>query len=828
MPLCRILAILVYYVTCVLFAGRGIREYLKDKSTFKKHFMQICLLLFVISFFYVLMFITDDIIEANIYRNIIFILKFFVFNYSIVFLFRFIPAVEDLNKKNSTTKLLKNIFYLLTFQVVVYTVLIFVFPLSVSSLQRIPLGWACVSFREVWIDFLLSCISMLLPYVFYTLLLKRSRGLNFKIYSILIRIFVVSVLVIGLVVDHLLPVLGVTPTPPVFIFVMAILVLSFYKYIDTHPNTCLVPNLLASDIMDAVPEGFILINSKYIVKYANQGVNDLFDFSESIIGMPIEFVFKNQFTVEEFNNDFKKIVELNTKTKSYLQITYKVKYDNWGQILGGIFLIEDITRLTVAKMGLEMAYSNIETEINTKNKQLFHANTVLQERLSGKNLLTEEYLMLASSDVLTKSINRTHFVKMLDEILESDPEPLAVFSIDIDDFKKINDSRGHWFGDIILVRVAEIIKDAGEDNFLLSRASGDDFLVIAKNIESKEMVEINVRSLLSSLSEPKVIENFEVLISASVGISLYPENGNKAEDLIKKAELANFSVREVKDKKYLFYTDELGKSVLADLDLTNEIREASLLNQFIPYYQPQVGVDVDGKQRIIGYESLARWNHPTKGILTPYHFIENAERSGAIIEISYSILKQTCLKINELENKGLNNFKISVNVSSKQLKDPNFIDIVTGIIKTTNVNVKFLELEITETSLLNYDENLISIFANLKELGISISVDDFGVAFASLNYIKILPIDKLKVDKVFIDDIGLSKKNEEVLNTIIDLSNGLNFDVVFEGVENSEQFAFITEKRKSIIQGYYFYKPMPFEEILEKEILPVSDSLLGV
>lgn len=632
--------------------------------------------------------------------------------------------------------------------------------------------------------------------------------------------------IVIVVFDIVLPFLNIFIMPPIMPIAVAIIVMIIIRLITHLPIASIMPQIFAMKIFDLLEYAIVFVDDDLNIIYANKYFSTLFEKKNTKNQNIAEFL-PDDFDFQNIVDGYQTLLQVNTTKKKYINLKYNVQNDIFGQALGGVFLLADFTELTVDAMNLTFEYKNINKKIAEKNYQLLKQNKRLRDQLNHRDFLQKEYMHLLKSDDLTQVYNRDYFFKLVTEKIEAGDKGFSVFSIDINNFKYINDLRGHWLGDLVLVKIAETLKDIVAADGIVARTDGDNFLLLHNNIANENDAEIFGRILLNLVSEIKSIDNFEVSVSVSIGACIY-QNGMSTEDVINNAQLANLQANLHQDKKYILFTPKISEEITTRFRLIIEIKQSCEENRFIPYYQPQVLVTKDGLQKIVGYESLARWHHPTRGILTPFFFIPVAESSGTVIPISYSILRQSCYAINDLMVRGFTDFTVSVNLSAKQLNSETFLQVVTDIFAETKVDTTHLEFEITETELLVYNERILSKCLELKKMGIRISIDDFGVAFASFNYIKNLPIDKMKIDKSFVDKIGKDKRAEEILYIVLEFAKICNLKVVVEGVEKKYQLDFLLKQNDNIIiQGYYFFKPSPYERIVNENIFP-QQILTGV
>lgn len=387
----------------------------------------------------------------------------------------------------------------------------------------------------------------------------------------------------------------------------------------------------------------------------------------------------------------------------------------------------------------------------------------------------------------------------------------AVMFIDLDRFKQVNDSLSHEAGDVLLKTIATRLKRITRAEDTIARLSGDEFIfvLIPQSLKQPERIMHIANRILSSITEAITINGHEIFITASMGISIYPENGTNEEELLRTADLAMYNAKALGGNQYQFYTAELNQQSRERLDRESDLRKALLSNEFYLEYQPQYDLT---KEKLIATEALIRWNHPKKGRLLPMDFIPLAEDTGLIVQIGEWVLRTACLQNKIWQDKGLPPITVAVNVANKQFMQPGFVQTVKNILDETGLLPHYLEIEVTENVIINNDSVIESI-KELKALGIKIVLDDFGTGNSCLNYLRALPIDQLKIDQTFIRDIDQNHSDAIIVKAIISIANSLSLKVVAEGVENSLQVNFLKKQNCDRLQGYYFSRSVDAKKI---------------
>jgi len=387
---------------------------------------------------------------------------------------------------------------------------------------------------------------------------------------------------------------------------------------------------------------------------------------------------------------------------------------------------------------------------------------------------------------------------------------LALIFIDLDRFKDINDSLGHAVGDEVIKSVAHNLAQQLREEDTVARLGGDEFVVMLEAIDNIQHVTSITQKLLLTLHQPIHLQGQDLYLSASMGISLYPQDGNDAETLLRNADAAMYRAKEEGRNMFHFYTEDMTTSALARVNLEGEVRQALEYGGFIPYYQPQINLKTG---KLVGLEALARWHHSDGRLLAPSEFISLAEDTGLIDAIGTQILESACRQIKAWYDSGLNPGRVAVNLSGKQLRKRDLTSKIFTILEKTQCNPKWLELEVTESFFMDRPEDAIAILEDLRDAGIELAIDDFGTGYSSLSYLKHLPISKLKIDRSFIGNVPLDEDDKSITRAIIALAKSLELRVIAEGVETEQQQNFLLTEGCDEAQGFYYSKAVTAAEI---------------
>ena len=419
----------------------------------------------------------------------------------------------------------------------------------------------------------------------------------------------------------------------------------------------------------------------------------------------------------------------------------------------------------------------------------------------------------AYHDLLTRLPNRELFLDRLNQAISQsirNSNKLAVLFLDMDGFKFINDSLGHMIGDALLQQVAHRLQETLRDTDTVSRMGGDEFNILIPELLQRDEAGLIARKILDAFSQPILLEQHEVTIGFSIGISLYPDDAETTYGLIKNADMAMYHVKERGKNGFEFFSDHMQGIYQHRHNIEQDIRRALENNQFEAYYQPQFDIT---NRKIIGLEALIRWNHPEKGLITPDHFIPIAEEMGLIADIGLYMLHTGCKQIKAWVDQGIQPVKLSINVSAYQLADSHFDTMICDLVKLYDLPDNLLTLEITGTSLMQEMEKVLPRLKNLVQCGIGICIDDFGVGYSSLSYLQTLPVDILKIDRSFLACISSNTQKSCIIKAIVAMARELGVDVIVEGVETSLQLEYIRKIGCTIVQGFLLSRPLPEKEI---------------
>lgn len=423
----------------------------------------------------------------------------------------------------------------------------------------------------------------------------------------------------------------------------------------------------------------------------------------------------------------------------------------------------------------------------------------------------DELETLANNDSLTGLPNRHAYNERIEELMNDDSvENIYMLFMDLDNFKTINDTLGHSVGDLLLQNVAKRLENRITNFNMFSRFGGDEFVFIFTNIDQVETIQSIAQRIHQVFIEVFMLKSYDVYSSVSIGISIYPQSAQNAEGLLRNADVAMYCAKRAGKNQYAIYNSEMSNKSKSELRLEGELHKALANDELFLLYQPQVSLTTE---KVVGVEALIRWDNPSSGLVSPITFIPIAERNGLIMPIGEWVIDRACEQLALWKDTDMKKLTVSINLSAKQLLHQNLHSYIRKAITRTEIDSSLLELEITESVIMENINETIEILRDLKTLGVSIAIDDFGTGYSSLSYLKKLPIDKLKIDREFIKDIPEDKDDIAITKAIVSLAKSLDLGIVAEGPERGEHIEFLKDVECNIAQGYYYSKPIPAEDV---------------
>lgn len=514
-------------------------------------------------------------------------------------------------------------------------------------------------------------------------------------------------------------------------------------------------------------------------------------------------------------------LDVNPALERILDTTKNTLIGNSGtHILGGILLqychdiadvMENNSSLRIETVD-EATGKHYEINLFAPSPTTF---AVLIEDTTDRKLSEEQIHKLAYYDHLTDLPNRFLLIDRLDRLLAQagrDANGVALLFLDLDQFKHINDTLGHAYGDLLLIEVAKRLSEGRRKSDTIARLGGDEFVVLISFTDQGAGIPHLAQKLIDNLAEPFIIAGHTVFSGTSIGIATYPADGSDSETLLKNADLAMYAAKEMGRKSFCFFTAEMNSKAYARMEMDTKMRHALAHDEFFLVFQPVLDILTN---TVVGGECLIRWRDASGRLIMPGEFIPLAEESGLILAIGEWVIKEACHKLNAWATAGLPPVKISINVSARQFAQHNFLDFLMSAIDSTNIDTQLLELELTESTLMENPQHVAEILNKIKGKGVSIAIDDFGTGYSSLSYLTRFPIDRLKVDRTFVQELTNNTTDQAVVEAIFAMADKLGIQVIVEGVETAEQVSFLRPLGCQYIQGFYYHRPLEEESFVK-------------
>ena len=476
-------------------------------------------------------------------------------------------------------------------------------------------------------------------------------------------------------------------------------------------------------------------------------------------------------------------------------------------------LHDQIIQKQLAQQELIDYQQQLEETVELRTSELCEANESLIDEINERRRIESNLKHMAHHDALTNLPNRLLLDARLNHAIErakrSDLQ-VAVMFIDLDHFKNINDSLGHDVGDQLLISISSRLLNCVREGDTVARLGGDEFIIIIEQVQDIGNLDALLKIIMQVTSQTVSVNDHDLSTSASIGISIFPDDGSNAEQLMRNADAAMYHVKENGRHKYHFYTRDLTTTAYDHIILETDLKRAIAGDQIVVYYQPQVSLKT---KKVVGVEALVRWNHPDLGILPPAQFLPIAGKTGVMTQIGEYVLTTACEQIVKWKKQGLPIETVAVNIAGDQLHNGDLVEKVKITLQRTNCDTSWLELEITEDFIIKKTRKAITTLNQLRDLGISLAIDDFGTGYSSLSYLKQLPVNKLKIDRSFISDLNSDMEDATLVQAIIAMGKSLNLELIAEGVELDSHEIFLSEHGCEYAQGFYYSKPLPADEI---------------
>lgn len=544
---------------------------------------------------------------------------------------------------------------------------------------------------------------------------------------------------------------------------------------------------LLLEVVRNLPMGVVVMDADFEVTSVNEAYCRM-------SGLPEDQLLGNRPPFETFLKD-----DLNLYNQIWAKLKVEQNWDGelWGE-KGG------------EKIALHIAITTIVDEAGTPSRYAAIIRDITERKQDEERILRQ-----ATFDGLTGLPNRALFLDRLGQSLKAvsrAEKKLGLMFIDLDGFKLVNDTHGHDMGDGLLREAATRISQSVRDGDTVARLGGDEFTVIMPNLSDAKDATVVAQRILDALASPFDLDGAESFVSGSIGITVFPDDAETANDLLKNADAAMYRAKDMGKANYQFYTADLNALVAERLKIKNGLVMALERDEFQLFYQPKLTL---GSQKIESVEALMRWENPELGSVSPVDFIPVLEETGMVVEVGEWAIREACLQHRRWMDAGLAPVRVAVNLSARQLREISFVSVLRRLLDETAVGPEGIEIEITESMIMSDKDAAITALTELHELGVCVAMDDFGTGYSSLSYLRQFPIDTIKIDRSFVSDITSNSDDAEIIRTIINMGRTLNKKIVAEGVETEEQLALLAEYNCDQVQGYLISRPVPGEDLTD-------------
>ncbi len=556
-----------------------------------------------------------------------------------------------------------------------------------------------------------------------------------------------------------------------------------------------------SGYIENAPDGVYVTDQTGRYLEVNRAACDITGYSKNeLLQMTLSDILASE-SVEEGLRQFYKLMETGS-SRGLTQYRRKDGSKRWWTV--------DAVKLSDNRLlGFAKDITDRKKAQDDLKEKIDELNNEIAERVKAHERI--EYL--AYHDYLTGLPNRLLFSDRLNQTIQLSnriEKTISVMLLDVDNFKIVNDSMGHEQGDELLKAIATRLSEMIRKSDTVARIVGDEFLIMVQNLSGIGDILKVAEKIINSFNQPFKLKDQDVYITISIGVSIYLVDGDDGETLIKNAGFALYKAKEMGKNQFVLCSPTIKTDIIESMRLGNDLHRALERNELVVYYQPQVNRVT---KKINGVEALLRWNHPELGMVSPGKFIPIAEQTGLIIPIGEWVMQKACFQNKAWQEVGLPHILVAVNLSVVQIQNPNIVDKVANILAESGLDPQYLELEVTESIVMKESDYIIEVFNSLKNLGVTIALDDFGTDYSSLQYLKQLPIDRIKIPLPFVQGIGKNEKDEAIIKSVIVLARNMGMSVIAEGVETRQQLTFLDEEMCDDIQGFYYYKPMPSDDI---------------
>lgn len=793
-----------------------------DKDNYLKYlFHRVCIFAFgwTILIFFVNISGTKE--EAHIFRVLT------IPTYSLLYP-SFLHFVLELTgrKKYVDTNLKKFLLYLpWLFSIVIYGL---IYPYTPEMNVKGRFGWHFVEYHDKGLFYDGYFIVVFATYILYSIycLIKYTLKIEVERERRAARNVLVGIVfsgTIGVISDYILPRILNDPMPRLgAILLFPAVALSHYSILRYDFMEMNLQNVLAK-VLQTVDEAIILVDKDNLIVYSNMCSKKFMPENTSVIGQNIyEILDLKEFDKRKEITDQETTLSNNKGEMISIFLSKSTLRDEWDDIIGIVYVFRDISMIKKAHSDLQLLNEELESRIDERTKELNELNNNLRNELEAREKMQNKIDRLSYYDSLTNLPNRVLLINELDASIKDNrgiEKNIALLYFDIDRFKLINETLGNSIGDSVLIEVAHRLERAFNKKYLVARMGADEYVVIVKEFSDMKVVEDAISKIKAIFNQNFKIQGKDVSLNVSIGVAIYPIDAKNAESLLKNADLAMHKAKELPENSHRFVSIDMKHEIKKDFRIRNDLKEGLKNGDLELYYQPQVDSQ---SGYIIGNEALIRWNHKEMGFMSPGVFIPVAEKYGLMNELDDFVMDQAIKQNKMWQDKGILKAPVSINLSPKQFMSDLLVEKVQDSLEKYGMEPKFIEIELTESVLLGDISKTISIITDLNKLGVKISIDDFGTEYSSLNYLKMLPANRLKIAKAFIDGINKNVTDEAIIDSIVVLTDKIGIDLIAEGVEEYEQMLYLRNKGCTAIQGFYYYKPMSVSEIEEQSIFEIN------
>jgi diguanylate cyclase (GGDEF)-like protein/PAS domain S-box-containing protein len=703
-------------------------------------------------------------------------------------------------------------------------------PPSAEYIVRASFGWTFLNpsgMGLLWDQYLnlYYATYIIIGVIFLLKRYRKSKIVREKRQFFWIALSFFGIGMIALCTDIVLPLVGITFLPPLAVVLFVLTIVTIWYSVNKYGVMSISADRVTAGMSQTVGEGVLVFDQNENLISMNISAKKKLGYSQTEVesSNAIKEVLPAKFDISKKRyENYESIFTSTSGEQIPVRINSNILHDTYGDKLGVVLSFQDITEIKRIRSELANEKQSLAQKVAMRTIDLQCTNKKLEKEIELR--INRESLSKNNAyyDHMTGLPNR----RLLNIYLRSDiaksnrsKVPIALLFLDLDGFKMVNDSFGHGVGDKLLVQLGNRLSKALRESDMVFRFGGDEFAILLYNPIDMHAISEICEGLIQAVNQPVYINQNEIRVSASIGVSVYPSDGEDGETLLKNADIAMYEAKKAGKGTHVFYNQKMMSGLNEMISLSNDLYRAVENGEFEVYYQPQISAKTE---LITGFEALVRWNHPEHGILLPDKFIYLAERTGLIVPIGKWVLEQACKQITEWNKEFHTKLKIAVNMSVKQIGNDNIVKDIINILEKTQVDPELVELEITESMLMSNVDRCVKVLSEIKKSQIKIAIDDFGTEYSSLNHLRNLSVNRIKIPKTFVDGINNNEADESIIMSTIALAKELNINILAEGVEQKHQLSYLQTQSCDDIQGFYFFEPMPASGI-KAEIKKIAE-----